>query len=221
LPAVRARAVSAAQSPAARQAVAAVSSGAGRARRGAEAGYRGAGAVARRMPRGRIATIIAALAAGWALAFFLDSHSGRRRRALVRDKLAHSRRVVSRDIPRAARRRLRFAGGLARRVQHGATEMVPHHLRHGYVDNETLVARVRSEALRGDGIKSGEIHVDAYEGCVTLRGQLDAPDKISRIVAATSRIDGVTEVRSYLHLPGTLPPNKAEALVNGHSPPGD
>ena len=31
-------------------------------------------------------------------------------------------------------------------------------------------------------------------------------------------VDGVTDVRSYLHLPGTPPPNKAESLTNGHAP---
>jgi hypothetical protein len=59
-------------------------------------------------------------------------------------------------------------------------------------------------------IKAGEINVEAYDGCVTLRGQLEHPGDIRRLVEATRRVEGVREVRSYLHLPGTLPPNKAE-----------
>jgi hypothetical protein len=45
-----------------------------------------------------------------------------------------------------------------------------------------------------------------------LRGQLDEPSDIERLVSATKHVDGVNEVRSYLHLPGTPPPNKAEVF---------
>ena len=168
------------------------------------------------MPRRPVIWVIGAFALGVLAMFFFDAHSGRRRRALVRDKVSHGRRVLRRDMPRVAQKRLRFLGGVAKGVGHNAADLVPHHLRRGVVDDETLVARVRSEALRGDGVKSGEIHVDAYEGCITLRGQLEHPDEIRRIVTAASRIEGVAQVRSYLHLPGTPPPNTAEALVNGH-----
>lgn len=88
-------------------------------------------------------------------------------------------------------------------------------------DNETLVARVRSEVLRDGRTKAGELHVDAYEGCVTLRGQIDGQAEIDRLVRVTREIDGVREVRSYLHLPGTLPPNKAQSYqsaTNGAVP---
>jgi hypothetical protein len=217
-PTVRERADAALHSAPAERARARATAGLQTAKRGAIAGASGTRAAASKLPRHPIAWVFGAFALGALLTFFLDSHSGRRRRALVRDRVAHGRRVVRRDVPRVAQKRMRFLGGVAKGVGHSAAEMVPHHLRRGVVDDETLVARVRSEALRGDGVKAGEIHVDAYEGCVTLRGQLDHDEEIRRIVAATGRIDGVTQVRSYLHLPGTLPPNKAEALINGHMP---
>ena len=80
-------------------------------------------------------------------------------------------------------------------------------------DNETLVARVRSEVLRRTSVKAGEIHVDAYEGCVTLRGEIGNESDIRDLVEATRHVGGVQEVRSYLHLPGTVPPNKAESFA--------
>ncbi len=187
------------------------------ARRGIARGATGARAVARRAPRGRMTAIFGAFALGALLAYFFDAHSGRRRRALVRDKFAHARRVFRRDLLRMAQKRARFFGGVARGVGHNAADFVPHHLRHEFVDDETLVARVRSEALRADGIKAGEIHVDAHEGVVTLRGQLEHPEDIRRIVMAAERIEGVSQVRNYLHLPGTLPPNKADAFTNGYA----
>jgi osmotically-inducible protein OsmY len=79
-------------------------------------------------------------------------------------------------------------------------------------DDETLVARVRSEALRDARVRPGEVNIDAYEGCVTLRGQVESEDVMHGLVRAVRHIEGVTAVRSYLHLPGTLPPNKAESI---------
>lgn len=169
-----------------------------------------------RAPRGRIAQAAGAVSIGAAAMYYLDPHSGRRRRALVRDRLAHIRRVITRDVPKVAERRGRFLHGVAKGVRHAAAEILPH--RRAHADDETLVARVRSEVLRGAGVKAGEIHVDAYEGCVTLRGQLEQAGDIQHIVDATKRVEAVTEVRSYLHLPGELAPNKAAALGNGHAP---
>ncbi len=162
-----------------------------------------------------LAMTAAGLAAGAGLMYYLDPVGGRRRRALVRDRLAHLRRIATRTVPETFRRRGRFLGGVAQGVRHDAAELMPHH--HARVGDDTLVARVRSEVLRDERYKAGEIHVDAYEGCVTLRGQLEAEADIRDIIERTRRVEGVSEVRSYLHLPGTPPPNKADAW-NGHVP---
>lgn len=174
---------------------------------GTRAGVRAASAT-RRSPLG---WALAALAAGAALMFYLDPQAGRRRRALVRDRLAHWRNVATRRVPRTVERRSRFLAGVARGVRHDAAEIVQRNGHDGPVDDETLAARVRSEALRDRDIKAGEIRLEAYEGCVTLRGQLADIAEIQHVIEATRRVEGVREVRSYLHLPGTLPPNKAEA----------
>lgn len=160
---------------------------------------------------------VIALAAGAGLGalsmYYLDPHEGRRRRALVRDRLAHARHIFTREMPRTVERRGRFVRGVAKGLTHEAAEIAHLNGRHPVADDETLVARVRSEVLRERDIKAGEIHIDAYEGCVTLRGQLDHPEEIAHLVDATRHVEGVREVRSYLHLPGTLPPNKAESYV--------
>jgi osmotically-inducible protein OsmY len=78
------------------------------------------------------------------------------------------------------------------------------------VDEEMLVARVRSEVFRDLAVPAGAVNIDAYEGCVTLRGQLGSESEIRRLVSAAKGIDGVRSVRSYLHLPDELPPNKAQ-----------
>jgi len=163
-------------------------------------------------PRRRLSSraLLVGAAIGLLAMFYFDPASGRRRRALVRDKFARVRHIFTRDVPRGIEKRARFFGGVARGVGHETAGLVLHDGHHVDVDDETLVARVRSEALRNSNIKSGEVNVEAYQGAVTLRGQIEHPGDIRRLIEATRRVDGVREVRSYLHLPGTLPANKAE-----------
>jgi len=153
--------------------------------------------------------IVAAVSAGALAMYYFDATSGRRRRALLRDRYAHIKRVLLNDVPERAEKRGRFFRGVARGIRHDAAGIVAHDGASS-IDDETLVARVRSEVLGRREIKAGEIHLDAYAGTVTLRGQLQYPDEIRRLIEDTSRVDGVRRVRSYLHLPGTLAPNKAE-----------
>ena len=151
-----------------------------------------------------------AAATGAALIMYLaDPSAGRRRRALSRDKLARTRTVFTREMPHRLERRGRFFRGVARGVAHGTRSAVGHNGHDAHVDDETLVDRVRSEVLRDARFHSGEINIDAYEGTVTLRGQMTSESDIRRLVQATRHIDGVAHVRSYLHLPDQLPPNKA------------
>ena len=175
----------------------------------AEAAQRAARSAAR-LDRRTLPLFAAGAAAGALTMYYGDPHAGRRRRALVRDRFAHLGHIVTRSVPRRVEKRMRFLRGVATGVRHDAVEFVRvdgHHS--GFVDNETLVARVRSEVLRNRHIKAGEIHVDAYEGYVTLRGEV-CTGEIDALVAATARVEGVRGVRNYLHTPGTLPPNKAE-----------
>ena len=108
---------------------------------------------------------------------------------------------------------MRFMRGVATGVRHDAAALVHVDGRHeAFVDDETLVARVRSEVLRNRHVKAGEIRIDAYEGYVTLRGEVPSHE-ITELVSATARVEGVRGVRNYLHTPGSLPPNKAEGYV--------
>jgi osmotically-inducible protein OsmY len=143
--------------------------------------------------------------------YYFDPQQGRRRRALVRDRIAHGRHLLLRDVPHTVERRGRFLRGKARGVGHHAAGLAHINGRHVHAHDETLVDRVRSEALRHAEVAPGRVNVEAYEGCVTLRGQLDYAEDVGRLIDETKRIEGVREIRSYLHLPGTLPPNKAES----------
>ncbi len=153
--------------------------------------------------------VLGVFAAGALLMYLVDPAQGRRRRALLRDRAVHFGHVFSR-LPSQLSRRGRAVRGPVRGVRHGMLHLVRSNPRVEGDDAETLVARVRSEVLRDGRFKAGEINIDAYEGCVTLRGQFDRDADIRWLIDATKRVEGVSEVRSYLHLPDQLPPNKAE-----------
>lgn len=164
------------------------------------------------MPR-----VLAGIAIGALGMYYLDPREGRRRRALVRDQFAHGRHVLTRDIPETIEKRGRFLRGKVRGIGHEAAELIRINGHHEPVDDETLVDRVRSEVLRDNRFKAGEINIDAYHGSVTLRGQMQ-PDDARRLLHAVKDVDGVRQVRSYLHPPGTLPPNKAEVYEKERVP---
>jgi osmotically-inducible protein OsmY len=67
--------------------------------------------------------------------------------------------------------------------------------------------QVRSEVLGHEQFAGYTVNMDVADGVVTLRGQLDRPEDIRELTKAVSKVAGVQEVRNYLHLPGTPPPN--------------
>jgi osmotically-inducible protein OsmY len=73
-------------------------------------------------------------------------------------------------------------------------------------DDQTLVDRVESEIFRDRQEVKGQVNINAEEGVVVLRGQLDSQDLIDDLVEAVREVDGVRNVESLLHLPGEEAP---------------
>jgi osmotically-inducible protein OsmY len=73
-------------------------------------------------------------------------------------------------------------------------------------DDATLKDKVESELFRSEHEVKGSISVNAQEGVVQLRGELPSQDLIDALVARTMQIQGVKDVESLLHLPGTEAP---------------
>jgi osmotically-inducible protein OsmY len=148
----------------------------------------------------RVGITLAAGATGAALAFFLDPVSGKRRRHLVRDKVASAFRGVRN---RAARRRRYMQGqaeGAAEEARRAGTIQVPE-------NDRVLVDKVESEAIGYSGVPSGRVNVNAESGVVILRGQVDSPDDVVRLEKLVREVDGVRGVENLLHTPGTSAPN--------------
>jgi osmotically-inducible protein OsmY len=128
---------------------------------------------------------------GWLVGLFSD----RRRRKLVADKT----RGFVHHRARAARRAGRYAAawtyGRAMKATHLREQQKPQ------PDDATLAQKVESEVFRAAGVPKGTINVNAENGVVYLRGELDRPDLIDRLILQTRKVQGVRDVRNLVHLP--------------------
>ena len=73
-------------------------------------------------------------------------------------------------------------------------------------DDATLKDKVESELFREEHEVKGSININAQEGVVQLRGEVPSQDLIDVLVQKTEKIQGVREVESLLHTPGTEAP---------------
>jgi osmotically-inducible protein OsmY len=65
---------------------------------------------------------------------------------------------------------------------------------------------VRSEVFRDADVPKGDINVNVQEGVVQLRGEVERPELIESLVEQTRKVQGVRDVESLLHTPGTKAP---------------
>ena len=135
--------------------------------------------------------LIGAIGVGAALMYFLDPDTGRRRRALARDKYIHGRTVLQDATESAVRSAANQTRGAIARIQNriGATP-------DAMVDDTVLLERVR--AAMGHVISDPHaIEIRVTEGRVTLKGPA-LPQEIGEIVACAERVRGVREVDNRL-----------------------
>jgi osmotically-inducible protein OsmY len=136
---------------------------------------------------------------GGALAWFYDPSNGRRRRATARDEALALVRRTRRRAQRFGRHAVSEVYGLKQKVTH--LKEVPKDY-----DDATLKSKVETELFRPAHVPKGKIDVNAQNGVVQLRGEVDSPALIDELVTHARKIQGVKEVESLLHLPGTKAP---------------
>jgi osmotically-inducible protein OsmY len=149
----------------------------------------------------RMAAGAAAVGAGAAAAFFLDPVSGRRRRRLARDWTVARARRLGRATGEAGRAVAARASGTVQSIRHRGDGRFPE-------NDQVLAHKVESELFQDIDIPSGQIVINAENGVVVLRGQVERPDDIQRVEREVRRIDGVREVENLLHLPGEPAPTR-------------
>lgn len=159
---------------------------------------------------GRLRWLLVGAGFGAVVYYFLDPVSGRSRRsetaqqaaAGVREPLQKAEEELEKQATVARDR----AEGLAKEATSASSPPD---------DDRTLVNKVRSEALGGDEWQDVTINVNAINGVVTLRGELEDRDRIEKAIGAVQDVSGVERVESYLHVPGDQAPNVAEVRGKG------
>jgi osmotically-inducible protein OsmY len=155
----------------------------------------------------KVRTLVVASALGAAASYFFDPERGAGRRAQARSQLDGILRRGRRNAQRTAMQLQDRVGGRIAQVQHARDER----------DNDdlTVLDRVESEVFGHHGFPKDRVNADVVDGRLTLRGQLDSEAEIRTVIRAAGEVPGVVEVISYLHLPGTPAPNKADAREAG------
>ena len=136
---------------------------------------------------------VLAAAIGAAIAYLFDPESGRRRRKILGDKAGKFARQGGQRAQDAAAQ----AGGMKQKATHLKEQEKPQ------PDDVTLARKVETEIFRDADVPKGKINVNAENGKVVLRGEVDSADLIDELVEKTRKVQGVRDVRNLLHLPGT------------------
>ena len=171
----------------------------------------GADAVASRVKRvdgeSRLnaATLTAAGFAGALGEYFLDPESGRRRRAVAKDRIV----AFFRRRKAEAERETRYAAGVVKGAVH---EVTPSGSEPEPLNDPALAAKVESEIFRDRDAPKGEVNVSVEDGVVYIRGELESRDRIEELAASARAVKGVGGVVNLLHLPGEEHPSGG----NGH-----
>ena len=146
----------------------------------------------------RLRVFLIGLGAGALLALFADPASGKRRRAMARDKAGAYRRRGARQL--ASGGRSVRSGLQARKAQLAHRRPMDRSY-----DDATLVDHVRSELGR-DPLAHPGILVSAANGVVQLRGEVQREEDKDELVKRTEQINGVSAVENLLHVPGEPAP---------------
>jgi hypothetical protein len=146
--------------------------------------------------------LVLGAAAGAAIAYFFDPQNGTRRRHVTADWTAGRVRSGGRSAARAGRGVASQAYGVKQKATHLKEEEKPQ------PDDVTLARKVETEIFRGADVPKGNVNVNAEDGVVYLRGEVDSSDLISDLEKAARKVQGVREVANLLHTPGTPAPTK-------------
>jgi osmotically-inducible protein OsmY len=83
------------------------------------------------------------------------------------------------------------------------------------LDDVTLAHKVESVVFRDARRPKGQISINAEQGAVFLRGQVESPELIDDLEQAVRAVAGVRSVENLLHLPGTPAPRPRGGALLG------
>ncbi|HEY9112927.1 MAG TPA: BON domain-containing protein [Rhodanobacteraceae bacterium] len=140
----------------------------------------------------RLLALVTGIAAGAVVMYMLDPTSGRRRRALVRDKAV----ATGHDVERLARGTTRQTANHVR----GVAAKVRTRMRRSHPDDDQLRDHIRSR-LGHTLHHPARVEVKVDHGQVVLTGTAD-PAEMEQLVATISKMQGVHGVENRLTAEG-------------------
>jgi osmotically-inducible protein OsmY len=132
------------------------------------------------------------IALGAALTYFFDPDNGKRRRKVAIDRLAGLSRRHGKRLARGAASQAQV---VTQKATHLKEEPKPQ------PDDVTLARKVETEIFRDADVPKGKINVNAENGKIVLRGEVDSPELIDDLVSKARKVQGVQDVESLLHTP--------------------
>jgi osmotically-inducible protein OsmY len=139
---------------------------------------------------------------GALIAYFFDPQNGRRRRAMARDRIPAFFRSTAQKAENAGSAASAQAEAVKQKATHLKEEEKPQ------PDDVTLARKVETEIFREADIPKGRINVNAENGKVVLRGEVEQPELIKDLEKRTKKVQGVQEVENLLHVQGTPAPTR-------------
>ena len=144
--------------------------------------------------RNHVPLYLSAAMGGAALAYFLDPQNGRRRRHQSRDQLVSLARQGTKRARKLVHHATSDAAGTARRAAHALRK--PEEVE---LDDTTLVDKVESIVFRKHDLPKGQININAENGVVFLRGQVEDVELVETLEARVRKVHGVKDVENLLH----------------------
>jgi osmotically-inducible protein OsmY len=142
--------------------------------------------------RSNIPLYLAAAMGGAAFMYFADSQNGRRRRHVTRDRALSLTRHGARRGRKLVHHISSDAKGYVERAKHargGAED----------VDDTTLVDKVESIVFRDRDVPKGRININAENGVIFLRGEVDSPELVTALEERVAKVRGVRGVMNLLN----------------------
>ena len=142
-------------------------------------------------------------AAAVALTYFFDPENGSRRRNVARDRVLALFRQGGRKATDAGRGVASEAYGLKQKATHMREQSK------AQPDDVSLARKVETQIFRDADVPKGKINVNAENGKVVLRGEVEDPSMIEDLEKAARKVQGVREVENLLHPAGSPAPTSS------------
>lgn len=135
----------------------------------------------------RLMSFMFGASVGIALMYLMDPDRGRTRRARLADQTA----ARARDIAEAVQTGIEYQKGVVRGAAHDVADTLRPEQQ---FDDETLLQKVRSEALGRLNGSTSDLVIDISNGEVRLSGSLSTAAERDRLIELIRQVEGVSGV---------------------------